>query len=128
MKVVPIEETVTLEAQLRHITKLLEEQREITRYDMDGRTYLRVRLPECDCNGSKVSVTKKKPRRKPIGGSLAIATEIVTDMLADGPRLSTDIIEAGQAEGLSKRTMLRAKQALAATSKKVGKVWLWELN
>ena len=121
MKVVPISETVTIEAQLRHITKLLEEQREVTRYDMDGRTYLRIRLPECDCKEKSNNGGGKSPDK------LIRAIELVTDLLAEGSVPVTDILNQGLVYGISPRTMARAKKALDVPSRKVGDRWYWEL-
>jgi hypothetical protein len=130
LKILPIEQSVDSEAMLRHVRKLIDQEldyrREVTRYEMDGRTYLRIRLPECDCDCDNREVETNHMGMKP--HKLISAIELVTELLANGPMLATAIIDAGLKQGLSARTMTRAKKAIGAPSKKIGDQWYWELN
>jgi hypothetical protein len=44
-------------------------------------------------------------------------------MLADGPRLSTEVIEEAKAQGISSRTLDRARAALGVEVRRNGEHW-----
>jgi hypothetical protein len=44
-------------------------------------------------------------------------------MLADGPRLSTEVAEAAKAQGISSRTLDRARATIGVEVKKTGEHW-----
>jgi putative DNA primase/helicase len=60
-----------------------------------------------------------------------VAKELIEDMLANGPAAATDIEEAAKANGISRRTLFRAKQELKIQTRKDGPVvdgertWQW---
>jgi hypothetical protein len=126
MRVIPIGQSVNGAAQLRHLRRLIDQEldyrKEVTRYEMDGRTYLRVRLPECDCKDKSSNASGKEPNQ------LIKAMELITGVLSHGTAvLMKPIIDLGIRHGISPRTMARAKKALDVTSRKVGDRWYWEL-
>jgi putative DNA primase/helicase len=53
------------------------------------------------------------------------AEDLLRNLLADGPRLQKDIESSGQAAGLSKSTLERAKKALRITSDRREQQWWW---
>jgi len=55
------------------------------------------------------------------------AVELLLDMLAEKPVPQRDILERAEAEGISKRTMDRAKRNLGIVSVKRGTDWYWSL-
>jgi hypothetical protein len=63
------------------------------------------------------------------GGSLHEAKEFLRGQLADGPRDAAEIIEAAEANGISKRTLDRARSALGVKANKDGYQgkWTWTL-
>jgi putative DNA primase/helicase len=56
------------------------------------------------------------------------AKKFLADYLASGPVSSTDIEEAAAANGISKRTLLRAKTDLGITAKKETGGWTWRMS
>jgi hypothetical protein len=125
LKILPIEQAVDSEAMLRHVRTLIDQEldyrREVTRYEMGGRTYLRIRLPECDCEKRKHEKKPKTPHK------LTQAMAFLENVLADGPIPMKSVIDHGLSLGLSVGTLVRAKKAGIAKSRKVGDVWYWEL-
>jgi hypothetical protein len=69
------------------------------------------------------------------------AEELLRDLLANGPQLQTVIHAQADANGISERTLARAKQALGITSRELkgpeekaafgieprNTAWIWEL-
>jgi putative DNA primase/helicase len=57
------------------------------------------------------------------------ARKFLTDMLASGPKPSTEVEEAATANGISRRTLFRAKAELEVVAKKDGENggWMWRL-
>ena len=70
---------------------------------------------------------KKKPGPEP--AKLEAAVDLLREELADGARPSDDIIKIAQRQGISKRTVWEAKQALGVKARKRGFFgeWLWFL-
>lgn len=56
---------------------------------------------------------------------LKCAKEFLTSYLANGPKPSTEIFEAAEAEGVKKRTLFNAKDELEISATKVGDKWHW---
>lgn len=56
------------------------------------------------------------------------AAEFLTAFLKDGPKLQKEIVDYAGQDGISKRTLDRAKKDLGITSKKVKDGWLWSLS
>jgi hypothetical protein len=54
--------------------------------------------------------------------------KFLTDILADGPVLATEIQEAAKANGIAERTLYRAKAELGIRAKKGKSEWHWELT
>ncbi|HXX17226.1 MAG TPA: AAA family ATPase [Candidatus Eremiobacteraceae bacterium] len=58
----------------------------------------------------------------------AVAMEFLKQMLADGPKEATTVEEAAKQQGISKRTLRRAKAELRVeSSKPFGPKWMWSL-
>jgi putative DNA primase/helicase len=64
------------------------------------------------------------------GGSLKEAKDYLRDLLANGPIAATDGEEGAKANGISKRTLARAKKELGVKSEKEGYQgeWCWTLK
>ena len=56
---------------------------------------------------------------------LTSAKEFLAKYLADGPKPSTEIFEAAEADGIKKRTLFTAKDELNITASKNGDKWYW---
>ena len=56
---------------------------------------------------------------------LKAAIDFLTDFLSDGPKPSTEICEAAEADGIKKRTLFSAKEKLEISATKVGDKWYW---
>jgi hypothetical protein len=56
---------------------------------------------------------------------LTSAKEFLAKYLADGPKPSTEIFEAAEADGIKKRTLFTAKEELNVTATKTGDKWYW---
>ena len=56
---------------------------------------------------------------------LKAAIDFLTDFLSDGPKPSTEICEAAEADGIKKRTLFTAKEKLEISATKVGDKWYW---
>jgi hypothetical protein len=67
----------------------------------------------------------------PRGKEIDKAKAFIKDVLASGPEAANDVIERGKQEGLSERTLKRAKMDLGVQSVKSGEgkdqKWLWQL-
>jgi hypothetical protein len=61
------------------------------------------------------------------GENLDAAAEWLKTLLTFGPQPASVVEERGKLEGHAKRTLERAKEKAGATSRKAGKVWVWEL-
>ncbi|MCL2307084.1 MAG: AAA family ATPase [Proteobacteria bacterium] len=63
------------------------------------------------------------------GGAISEATRFLTDMLSDGSKRQSDVLEFAEAEGIAERTIRRAKKSLGVVSKKSAYAggWIWEL-
>jgi hypothetical protein len=55
------------------------------------------------------------------------AKKFIVDYLAAGPVSSTDVEEAAKANGISRRTLFRAKADLGVAAKKSGDGWTWQI-
>jgi hypothetical protein len=55
------------------------------------------------------------------------AKKFIVDYLAAGPVSSTDVEEAAKANGISRRTLFRAKTDLGVAAKKSGDGWTWQV-
>jgi hypothetical protein len=57
------------------------------------------------------------------------AKKFLTDILANGPVLKTEIEEAAKANGIAERTLCRAKSELSISAEKKGQngQWQWRL-
>jgi len=57
------------------------------------------------------------------------AKKFLTDILANGPVLKTEIEEAAKANGIAERTLFRAKSDLGISAEKKGQngQWRWRL-
>jgi len=60
-------------------------------------------------------------------GALDEAVEFLKQELAEGPVPSKELLKKAKAEGISERTLYRAKSSLGVVSKKEGKEWVWML-
>ncbi|MGN0397973.1 MAG: hypothetical protein ACI4EL_08175, partial [Candidatus Fimimorpha sp.] len=56
---------------------------------------------------------------------LKAAIDFLTEFLSDGPKPSTEICEAAEADGIKKRTLFTAKEKLEISATKVGDKWYW---
>ena len=56
---------------------------------------------------------------------LKAAKDFLTEYLADGPKPSTEIFEAAEADGIKRRTLFTAKEELEITATKIGDKWHW---
>jgi hypothetical protein len=61
--------------------------------------------------------------------ALELAKGFLSEMLATGPVLKSEIDDAAKANSISERTLARAKHDLGVVAKKSGfkEPWLWEL-
>jgi hypothetical protein len=55
------------------------------------------------------------------------AKKFLAGLLAGGPVSSADVEEAATANGISRRTLFRAKADLGIAAKKSGDGWTWQL-
>jgi hypothetical protein len=55
------------------------------------------------------------------------AADFMTDLLSDGSIPAIDAVELADEAGISKRTLLRVKEAVNAISKRVDGHWIWYL-
>ena len=55
------------------------------------------------------------------------ATILLSELLSKGPKTYNEIMCKADVEGISRRTMMRAKASLNVTSKKVANEWYWSL-
>ena len=67
------------------------------------------------------------PQPGPEPAARAEAQALLCSVLADGPRLATEVQEAAKAAGISEATLRRAKDDLKIKPKKQGVVWYWSL-
>jgi DNA repair protein RadA/Sms len=77
---------------------------------------------ECDLTADELQAsvpTDPKAREQ--------AEDFLTKKLAKGPQLSRELFADAKAEGISKRTLERAKKAVGAETKKVKDGWKWYL-
>lgn len=65
------------------------------------------------------------PEKVEAGGTLDSAKMFLREMLKDGDRAASEILEAGGQKNYSERTLNRAKKELGVTSTKPGGVWVW---
>jgi putative DNA primase/helicase len=76
-----------------------------------------------------VDVTAGEAMQAASGGSIPSARDdakkFLTDMLASGPKPSPEIEEAAEADGISRRTLFRAKKELGVRAKKEEGGWYW---
>jgi len=56
------------------------------------------------------------------------AREFLERFLADGPHLQKEVMDWGDQEGISKRTLDRAKKEIGVISKQTPKGWVWHLK
>ena len=56
---------------------------------------------------------------------LKAAIDFLTDFLSDGPKPSTEICDAAEADGIKKRTLFTAKEKLEISATKVSDKWYW---
>jgi putative DNA primase/helicase len=61
-------------------------------------------------------------------GQLAEAVAFLRQELKDGPVTWREIWDHAKAEGISERTLKRAKSELGAVTEKIGRVWSWRLK
>jgi putative DNA primase/helicase len=78
-----------------------------------------------------IDVTASEAMRSATGGAAASARDdakkFLTDFLAAGAKPSLEIEESAQANGISRRTLFRAKKELEIAARKEGEVWTWQL-
>jgi len=55
------------------------------------------------------------------------AIDWLRGLLADGPQPSPTILARAQADGISEKTLRRAKKELQVTAKRIGQGWVWQL-
>ncbi len=72
--------------------------------------------------GMEKAVSKKKDSK------LDEAGKLLTELLKDGDRRTTEILEELRALGISKRTVQRAKREMDIEAYKQGNVWFWHLE
>ena len=56
-----------------------------------------------------------------------IAVDMITSLLSDGAKQSTEVIETIKSAGISESTINAAKREAFVESKKIGDGWLWQL-
>lgn len=59
---------------------------------------------------------------------MKLAEDLLKDMLKDGEKSQTEILEKSNLIGVSKRVLDEAKKSLEVVSVKKGKSWYWKLN
>jgi DNA repair protein RadA/Sms len=77
---------------------------------------------ECDLTADELEAASQddpKAREK--------AEELLQKRLAKGPQQASRLFDDAKAEGISKRTLQRAKKALGVKAKKDGDSWKWSL-
>ena len=77
---------------------------------------------DCDTTIDEVLGNKRKPESQ-----FAKARQFVEITLANGPVLAIEIMEMAEEQGISLKTLNRAKDALGAMSVKQGAQWYWIL-
>jgi putative DNA primase/helicase len=99
---------------------------------IDPDTHEEIRAPHILWHAKHVDVTASEAMQAANGGKSPAARddakELLRNLLADGPVLLDTLEEAAKADGISRRTLFRAKKELNVTSVKNGEgKWLWEL-
>lgn len=79
-------------------------------------------LGEYDITIDELLNGKKKPESQ-----FARARRLIETALANGPVLSADMMQMAEEQGISPKTLNRAKDALGVISVKRGERWYWEL-
>jgi hypothetical protein len=79
-------------------------------------------LGDCDATVDEVMNGKSKPESQ-----FSKARRLIETALANGPVLSVDMEQAAEEQGISPKTMNRAKSALGVISAKHGSQWYWEI-
>lgn len=77
---------------------------------------------ECDADELMSGVLQDKAYNKQTD-----AEDLLKKLLSDGEQLSKDILDAAQEEGISRRTLFRAKSTLGITARKLLNEWYWSL-
>ena len=80
--------------------------------------------PEPNVSADDLPTGKKGKQSAP---QQAEAEQIIRDILADGPVAATEVHEAIEEAGLSKRTGDSAKKALGVQSERVDGAWYWQM-
>jgi hypothetical protein len=92
-----------------------------------------IRAPHILWHAKHVEVTASEAMQAANGGKAPGARDeakvFLKDFLASGPKLSVEIEEAAEADGISRRTLFRAKRELTVTARKNGENggWTWQL-
>lgn len=79
-------------------------------------------LGEYDITIDELLNGKRKPESQ-----FARARRLIETALANGPVLSVDMMQMAEEQGISPKTLNRAKDALGVISVKRGERWYWEL-
>jgi hypothetical protein len=79
-------------------------------------------LGECDASTEEFDGKKKKPDNQ-----FTKARKLIETELAKGPVLSVDMYQMAEEEGISEKTLNRAKKELCVISVKRNNSWYWEL-
>ncbi len=111
----------------KHIDEIREElYRELTAVDdeTDPDT------PAVGASEETPAVPRKAPPASEASNAVEIAIAFLKHELADGPKGTKAILEAGKASGLSESTMRRARKTLGdrITAKREGRGWVWVLS
>jgi len=76
------------------------------------------------CDATESEVMGKRPKAE---SQLDRAVSFLKKILGSTPVLATDIMEMADAEGISEKTLKRAKSELGIISRKTGEQWYWIL-
>jgi hypothetical protein len=95
----------------------------------DPKTKESIRAPHILWAAHHVDVTASEAMQAASGGKAPTsrddAKEFLKNFLASGPKPSIEIEEAAEADGISRRTLFRAKRELNIAAKKEGGAWTW---
>ena len=85
-------------------------------------------LPDSDASSQPLSVNLLAGKGTGKGRKQATAIDMLRKMLLEKDWQSKDILEQMSAEGIGKRTVMKAKQTLGITSYRKDGAWYWCLN
>jgi hypothetical protein len=99
---------------------------------IDSNTGETIRAPHVIWHAQHVDVTAGEAMQAAGGGNTPSARDdakkFLADILASGPKPSPEIEEAAEANGISRRTLFRAKKELGVEAKQERGGWSWYLS